>query len=235
MDRLPLVLRTDTTPPRIQELPAGDRLPLAAHAEGVAEAIAMAQTFTAVPAEFKAWEIVVTEPHLRKMVWSIAKSKYVRAPWHPVGKAGYFLRGVPEGFLEVRGDVVLQSADFPDLAEYLGVTGPTFVLDEARAEFIRNLDSDRGVDVGRAPGSFQGDAIRNIAGTVVHNLYAVSGAASTAGNGPWRNTNVIDAGTRVQSGSSGSYINLSFDASRQVPTASENRPRHLAYRYAVTF
>lgn len=192
-------------------------------------AIAMAKTFTAVPAEFQSWVILVTQPHLRQMVWSIAKNKYVRAPWHPVGKAGYFLREVGEGFLQVRGDVVLQTADFPDLAEYLGVTGPTFVLDEARAEFIRNADSGRGKDAGRVIGSHQGDAIRNISGSIGASL---GNSEATGAIGVIRlNTN----SAQPQTDGPYAYPTRTFDASRQVPTASENRPTNLAYIFAVTF
>lgn len=239
-DRLPLILRTDTDPPRLQELPSGDRLPLSVHAEGVAEAVAMAKTFTAVPAEFQSWVILVTQPHLRQMVWSIAKNKYVRAPWHPVGKAGYFLRQVGEGFLQVRGDVVLQSAHFPDLVEYLGVTGPTFMLDEARAEFIRNADSGRGKDAGRVVGSHQGDAGRNLSGTFylqrsdasTTSLGAVGGASGvfskTGSVAVWNSTGSL-------SPTSNNAFVVDFAASRQWPTADEFRGTNLAYIFAVSF
>lgn len=122
---------------------------------GVVAAIAMAQTFTSVPSTFQAWEIVVTQPHIRKMVWSSASNRYVRAPWHAPGKLSHFLRGVPAGHVEVRSDVVLNTEDFPDLAAYLGVADPTFVLDETRGEFLRALDSGRGIDSGRVVGSWQ--------------------------------------------------------------------------------
>lgn len=218
-DRLPLILRTDTDPPRLQELPSGDRLPLSVHAEGVAEAVAMAKTFTAVPAEFQSWVILVTQPHLRQMVWSIAKNKYVRAPWHPVGKAGYFLREVGEGFLQVRGDVVLQSAHFPDLVEYLGVTGPTFVLDEARAEFIRNADSGRGKDAGRTAGSYQASSIQSHA----HNYYYVSHVIPSAGG-----VTPINGVTGVASMATGQISGLAAGG-------TETRPGNLNYIFAVTF
>lgn len=192
-------------------------------------ALAMAKTFTAVPAEFQSWVILVTQPHLRQMVWSIAKNKYVRAPWHPVGKAGYFLRQVGEGFLQVRGDVVLQTTDFPDLAEYLSVTGPTFVLDEARGEFIRNADSGRGKDAGRVVGSHQEDAIRNIVGrsgtTTFPGTTTFTGAFSAGADIPQNVLGTISYPTK----------SLMFDASLVVPTAAENRPTNRAYIFAVTY
>lgn len=206
----------------------------------VVEAIAMAQTFTAVPSTFQAWEIVVTQPHLRKMVWSSASNKYVRAPWHPVGQVGYFLRDIPTGFLEVRADVVLQKADFPDLAEYLGVAGSTFVLDEARGEFIRNLDSGRGKDAGRVIGSHQGDAGRNLTGTAY--ITAEGGAAdgwlsTYTDNGAFRAAaeNVVVATVAPHAYVEGRNRGLTLDASRQWPVANEFRPTNLAYRFAVTY
>ncbi|WP_174864288.1 hypothetical protein [Comamonas jiangduensis] len=195
----------------------------------VAQAIAMAATFTTVPATFQAWIIVVTQPHLRQMVWSVAKNRYVRAPWHPVGKAGYFLREVGEGFLQVRGDVVLQAADFPDLAEYLGVTGSTFVLDEARGEFIRNADSGRGKDAGRVIGSHQGDAGRNLTGTFgyVPNPGANNVAGAFAAD--------VEASQQVLGTISGVTRVYSLNASRQWPVAGEFRPTNRAYIFAVTY
>ena len=207
---------------------------------GVVAAVAMAQTFTSVPSTFQAWEIVVTQPHLRKMVWSSASNKYVRAPWHPVGQVGYFLRSIPAGFLEVRSDVVLQKADFPDLAEYLGVAGSTFVLDEARGEFIRNLDSGRGKDAGRVIGSHQGDAGRNLTGTAY--ITAEGGAAdgwlsTYTDNGAFRAAaeNVGVATVAPHAYVEGRNRGLTLDASRQWPVANEFRPTNLAYRFAVTY
>lgn len=208
-------------------------------------AIAMAKTFTAVPAEFQAWVILVTQPHLRQMVWSVAKNKYVRAPWHPVGKAGYFLREVGEGFLQVRGDVVLQAADFQDLAEYLGVTGPTFVLDEARAEFIRNADSGRGKDAGRVIGSHQGDAGRELTGVfgnlVHHQPASVESTVGAFGDQTTADPNyfgvrvMANGGTTTIDDTPGAGDGFNFKASRQWPTANEFRVTNRAYIFAVTY
>ena len=190
-------------------------------------AIAMAKTFTAVPTTFQAFLIVVTLPHVRLMQWN--GTKYVRSPLGQMpGTLRHVYRNLRPGELEVRADVTLQSADFPDLAEYLSVTGPTFVLDEARAEFIRNADSGRGVDAGRAIGSAQGDAIRDIQadlGVIV--TYRVNGAAVAVG---W--TNDIASAPKDTSLGTGT---MNFKASRVVPTAAENRPRNVSYRFAVTY
>lgn len=156
------------------------------YADGMGQFIAMAATFTEVPLEFQAWMIAVTQPHLRIMVWDAANSKYVRAPWHAPGKLSHFLREVPAGHIEVRSDVVLNKADFPDLAEYLGVTGTTFVLDEMRGEFLRSLDSGRGVDSGRAVGSWQDSDNKShthtgTAASAGEHTHTVSGTAASAG------------------------------------------------------
>ncbi|MFZ7337932.1 hypothetical protein ACLS0R_16980 [Comamonas jiangduensis] len=204
---------------------------------GVVAAIAMAQTFTSVPSTFQAWEIVVTQPHLRKMIWSSAQSKYVRAPWHPVGQAGYFLRSIPAGFLEVRADVVLQTADFPDLAEYLGVTDSTFVLDEARGEFIRNLDSGRGKDVGRVVGSPQGDAARLLSGAITSTAAAGGIWLGTEGGVGALKSRVASTpvATLTSSATATRGGGIGLDSSLVWPTADEFRVTNLAYRFAVTY
>lgn len=156
------------------------------YADGMGQFIAMAATFTEVPLEFQAWMIAVTQPHLRIMVWDSAQNKYIRAPWHAPGQLSYFLRDVPAGYVEVRSDVVLNKADFPDLAEYLGVTGATFVLDETRGEFLRSLDSGRGIDSGRAVGSWQDSDNKShthtgSTGSAGAHTHTVSGTAASAG------------------------------------------------------
>lgn len=199
---------------------------------GMENAIAFANTFTAVPTTNQGPMIVVTQPHLRFMVWNGAR--YIRAPWHQPGTLRHVYRDLRPGELEVRADVVLQSADFPDLAEYLGVTGSTFVLDEARGEFIRNLDSGRGKDAGRAVGSHQGDAIRNISGSL---MGSYTSTFETSGYGSLSPATLygysLGDGTGVIAQTGG--LGVAFDASRSVPTASENRPTNVAYRFAVTY
>lgn len=189
------------------------------YASSMGQATAMAATFTSVPSTFQAWEIVVTQPHLRKMVWSSASNKYVRAPWHPVGQVGHFLRSIPEGFLEVRADVVLQKADFPDLAEYLGVTGSTFVLDEARGEFIRNADSGRGKDGGRTIGSYQSPSVQSH----THNYYFVAHTIPSTGGAA-----AINGVTGVAGVATGQIPGIAAGG-------TETRPGNLNYIFAVTF
>ena len=180
--------------------------------------VASNTAFTSVPSTFQAWEIVVTHPHIRKMVWSSASNKYVRAPWHAPGELSYFLREVPYGHVEVRSDVVLNTADFPDLAEYLGVSAATFVLDEARGEFLRTLDSGRGIDSGRAVGSWQDSDNKShthtgSAASAGAHTHTVSGTAASAG----AHTHSFGWGLS-NSGSSTSALQLGSASSPQVPS-----------------
>ena len=86
----------------------------------------------------------------------------------PVGSMLPFPKGVvPPGFLEV--DHSVQSiAAYPDLAAYLGTmyndgTEPVgyFRLPESRGEFMRGWDHGRGMDPGRAMGSYQADDFKS--------------------------------------------------------------------------
>ncbi|NWD08045.1 phage tail protein [Pseudomonas gingeri] len=80
----------------------------------------------------------------------------------PVGVMVPFPKGtVPPGYLEVDGSVQ-SAATYPDLYAYLGTTfnngsepAGFFRLPESRGEFLRGWDHGRGVDVGRAIGSYQ--------------------------------------------------------------------------------
>ncbi|WP_409284297.1 phage tail protein [Pseudomonas protegens] len=105
----------------------------------------------------------------------------------PVGAMVPFPKGtVPAGFLEVDGSVQ-SAATYPDLAAYLGTTfnkgdegAGNFRLPESRGEFLRGWDHGRGVDAGRAVGSWQ-------KGTMV--------SADTTGSAD--GMNVIGLGTTV--------------------------------------
>jgi len=86
----------------------------------------------------------------------------------PVGSMVAFPRAsVPPGFLEIDGSVQSIAA-YPDLAAYLGSTfnkgdegAGNFRLPESRGEFLRGWDHGRGVDAGRALGSYQADELKS--------------------------------------------------------------------------
>ncbi|ENB2832014.1 phage tail protein [Salmonella enterica subsp. enterica serovar Newport] len=127
-------------------------------------------------------------------------------------------------FLKFNGATFSASA-YPKLA----LVFPGLTLPDARGEFLRIWDDGRGADSGRALLSAQGDAIRNITGTIpsaapygfeqdaTGALYATQGFANGGGSLP------------PQSAGFG----IGFNASIIVPTASENRPRNIAFNFLV--
>lgn len=90
------------------------------------------------------------------------ESMIAQASALPVGTMVAFpVNSVPPGFLEVDGSVKSIAA-YPDLAAFLGTAFNTggegagnFRLPESRGEFLRGWDHGRGVDAGRAVGSWQ--------------------------------------------------------------------------------
>lgn len=98
----------------------------------------------------------------------------------------------------------------------------TFTIPDYRGEFIRLWDDGRGVDIDRAIGSFQGDAIRNIEGDF-------GGVEPKDGT----STGLFSDAKRykeytVSVGNTHEWAVLNMDVSRVVPTANENRPRNIA-------
>jgi phage-related tail fiber protein len=107
---------------------------------------------------------------------------------------------------------------------------------DLRGEFLRGWDDARGVDSGRGFGSAQGDAIRNITGSVngnygygigVNQFVSGSGAFSTSGNSGRTNNAAV--------GNSSGNLTLNLNAANQVPTASENRPRNVALLACIKY
>ena len=85
----------------------------------------------------------------------------------PAGNVGYFAGATaPAGWLAASGQAVSRTT-YAALFAYIGtIHGPgdgstTFNLPDLRGEFIRGLDSSRGVDTGRALGSAQAAAMLN--------------------------------------------------------------------------
>lgn len=129
----------------------------------------------------------------------------------------------PTGWLKCNGQSFDKSR-YPILASRY----PSGVLPDLRGEFVRGWDDGRGVDASRALLSAQGDAIRNIVGTIGQLNDRVN-TTETAG--------VFDANkyTGAHSGLTGGNGGriATFDASKVVPTAAENRPRNIAFNYIV--
>lgn len=125
-------------------------------------------------------------------------------------------------FLKFNG-ATFSASTYPKLALVI----PSLTLPDARGEFPRIWDDGRGVDAGRAIFSAQGDAIRNIVGSI-NALGAESGAfyySRTPSTGSWVHWSADTATHDV--------MTYGFDASRVVPTASENRPRNIAFNFLV--
>lgn len=128
----------------------------------------------------------------------------------------------PTGWLKCNG-AAFTASQYPKLAQAY----PALRLPDLRGEFIRGWDDGRGVDSGRVLLSPQGDAIRNIIGQ----MNDVRFNSFPAGNGVFA---VTDIGPASADSLAGGFAKaVSFDASRVVPTASENRPRNIAFNYIV--
>ncbi|EBV5316362.1 phage tail protein [Salmonella enterica subsp. enterica serovar Agona] len=153
----------------------------------------------------------------------------------PVGvPVPYPLATPPTGWMKCNG-----SSFNKTLLPALAAVYPSGVLPDLRGEFIRGWDDGRGVDVGRALMSAQGDAMRNISGTVriVSNSYNQNTARQMTGVFGWSDSSAGDTTNFVLTAATNTsgYKNGGFtlDASSQVPTAPENRPRNIAFNYIV--
>ena len=141
----------------------------------------------------------------------------------------------PTGYIKANGAAVSRTT-YAALFSARGTTfgagdgSTTFLVPDLRGEFLRGWDDARGIDSGRAFGSAQGYAIRNITGSVTGDrnttrFKSPSGAFSTS--------NTLTADNGVGAGSASGTFTL--DASTQVPTAAENRPRNIALLACIKF
>lgn len=101
----------------------------------------------------------ITDAYTKEQVDALV----AKASSMPVGAMLSFPVGtVPAGWLEAENDTLHSAAAFPDLAAYLGGAfnrpgdpAGFFRNPETRGEFMRGWDHGRGVDAGRAIGSYQ--------------------------------------------------------------------------------
>lgn len=134
----------------------------------------------------------------------------------------YPLSAVPSGCLAFNGQA-FNKTTYPILAQKY----PSGVLPDLRGEFIRGLDNGRGVDAGRVVLSAQSDAIRNITGDIGFYSNGAFTYLSKVFYGERKNNILGSTSTNT-----GEYYSFAtFDASRVVPTANENRPRNVAFQY----
>ncbi|HCJ9342453.1 TPA: tail fiber protein [Escherichia coli] len=136
----------------------------------------------------------------------------------------------PTGWLKCNG-APFSAEEYPELAKAY----PTNKLPDLRGEFIRGWDDGRGVDSDRALLSEQGDAIRNITGGLKLRpgssdklITEATGAMKIAPRPTSYYVANLSAGQKNAEG-------IDFDASSApgVVTASENRPRNIAFNYIV--
>lgn len=153
------------------------------------------------------------------------------AKYTPVGVPLPFPSATPPtGWLKCNG-AAFDKEKYPGLAAVF----PSGNLPDLRGEFIRGWDDGRGVDVSRGLLSAQGDAIRNITGEMD---YTLSSLATSSGAIYNKNTGQryverahVSSNPTVEDKWKDRIVAL--DVSRVVPTASENRPRNVAFNYIV--
>ncbi|EOU4263491.1 phage tail protein [Escherichia coli] len=127
----------------------------------------------------------------------------------------------PTGWLKCNG-APFSAEEYPELAKVY----PTNELPDLRGEFIRGWDDGRGVDTGRRILSAQGDAIRNITGWF-------GAHATVVAKPPFVKFSAPEIAENVGIGGGSTRDAVKLDLSLSVPTASENRPRSIAFNYIV--
>ncbi|OTQ79499.1 hypothetical protein B6D23_05555 [Gilliamella sp. N-W3] len=158
------------------------------------------------------WSEVVTTANVNNYI-----PVGVPLPW-PTNKP-------PAGWLECNGSW-FDKNQFPKLA----TAYPSGSLPDLRGVFIRGKDNGRGLDPNRSILSYQDDAIRNIYGEI--SPISESFGASPIATGAFRyfEKHADHSPAHIDVGSVGG---VTFDASRVVATANENRPRNIAFMYIV--
>lgn len=139
---------------------------------------------------------------------------------------------VQSGFLKCNGAAVSRityAALFAVCGTIYGAGdgSTTFNLPDLRGELLRCLDDGREVDSARVLGSSQGDAMRNLTGSIRANSFQ-SGGSVAASTGVFANDLLANAQHASGGGAANTLATYGLDASRQVPTANEFRPRNVA-------
>lgn len=153
----------------------------------------------------------------------------------PSGAVMYFAgQTAPAGWLKANGAAVSRTA-YAALFAAIGTTygtgdgRTTFNLPDLRGEFVRGWDDGRGIDSRRALGSAQSDAIRNITGKLDSGQnQAEQLFDNVITSGAFEKEQATKQWTFDSSARGAAVTAVTFDASRVVPTANENRPRNIA-------
>lgn len=111
--------------------------------------------------------------------------------------------------------------------------GITFRIYDVRGEFMRVWDDGRGVDSTRSFGSAQGDAIREITGSL---KVAKCGELIRSATGVFSESSATPLGSSGHTtNTTNSELTINFSAGNSVPTANENRPRNTALLAAIKY
>ena len=152
-----------------------------------------------------------------------------------VGTVAFFARSsAPTGWLKCNGAAISRT-DYADLFDSIGTTygtgngSTTFNLPDLRGEFVRCLDDGRGVDNGRPLTSssvahIQDWAIQNFSGAF-NTATSYSDQVSSSGI-TYRSSNYgVEAHYQRLPERSASRVYI--EASRQINTSTETRPRNV--------
>ncbi len=165
--------------------------------------------------------------------------------WNPIGDQPGTIKmwgtsNAPVGWLELNGQAFDKSKN-PTLATLY----PSGVVPDIRGQFVRAWDHGAGVDSDSSRGilSTQGDAIRNIKGVFRDLLYQTKTEAESApiGEGAFKRLTKNESGNSnasmyiegVKTATTNYSDTIEFNASREVTTAAENRPKNIALMYII--
>lgn len=147
----------------------------------------------------------------------------------PAGMVGYFAgSSAPTGWLECNGSAVSRTT-YADLFTAIGTTygtgdgATTFNLPDLRGEFLRVLDSGRGIDSGRVLGSTQEEAYKS------HNHTGLSSSTGAHTHGATASSSSTGAHTHTITSSSSST-----GAHAHTITSSSNSTGSHAHTASVT-
>ena len=136
----------------------------------------------------------------------------------------------PIGAFSCDGSELSREA-YPELFEVIGTIygegdgSTTFNIPDYRGAFLRCIGGNAD-----SIGVLQGDAIRNIRGS----LSAIYNATTAGGSGGVTYYTTTSASHAALSSGSG-YVGIEFDASRVVPTAEENRPINYSVNICIIY
>jgi microcystin-dependent protein len=161
----------------------------------------------------------------------------------PAGQVGHFARATaPSGWLAASGQAVSRTT-YAVLFAAVGTTygagdgSTTFNLPDLRGEFLRGLDSGRGVDTGRTLGSAQAAAMLNhthsgttdTQGAHTHSVNSWVGSTGSATGLMVANAMSFEAGTgRIAVQSAGAHAHNMTTGNPSAGGGTETRPRNVA-------